>query len=189
MTTEIMTIAISTIALFISIVSIAINMLDKSIAIKVGTGVEYVMPEDEEDVQYGPMGKRIWITITNNSMRRVFITNILAVWSWSKWSLNKSKFNNFELDDVQRYEENKPAPVSRFWIEPLGNVVISADILHTEHSLWKKLVEKFGVDQSSVGKSIYYRVVVNDAQQNEFHSKWVKISIDPLYDEGNIFPT
>jgi hypothetical protein len=163
-------------ALFVSIISLTFNIVDRFARIKVSADIENVVDYAEDGMEY-PAGRRIWITITNHSSRRVFINTISGVWSW--YPLLQVASTKINFDDIQRYENEKNESIARFWIEPWGNVVLSADVEELEYNLQKVLHKNFRINQW-LSRKINYQVVVYDGQQKRFYSNRIKLKI-PSY--------
>ena len=87
-----------------------------------------------------------------------------------------------DLDDIQRYEGDKSEPTTRFWIEPWGNVVLSADGVGVEQELYKYFFKKYMFNQL-LRRSLTYRIVVCNAQQKNYYSKKIKL-ITPKWSES-----
>lgn len=154
-------------ALLISIFNLFLILRDRFPRAYVAIETEVVT----EDTEYGPnkLDERLWITISNRSAKRIFITKIYA--EWSKYSFYPFRNNTIELEDLQRQEStDKPDPTTRFWIEPWGNVVLSADADDFQYRFKKQLV--------SSKQKIGYRVIVQDGLQKKYKSNRIKL-VDP----------
>jgi hypothetical protein len=154
-------------ALFISIINLFLLLRDRFPRAYVAIETEVV----EEDTEYGPskIDERLWITISNQSAKRIFITGISA--EWSKHKFFPYRYRKINLEDLQRWESNdKLDPTTRFWIEPWGNVVLSADADDFKYKFYKQLY--------SSGKKISYRVVVYDGLQKSYKSNRIILN-DP----------
>lgn len=154
-------------AILISASSLFIILWDRfpRAHITIGKAVE------TEDTEYGiaKIGERLWVTISNRSAKRIFITDIYV--EWSKYIILPTKVHKVILKDLERWEsDDKPEATRRFWVEPWGDVVLSADAEELEYGFKKQII--------SSRSKISYRVVVCDGLRKQYKSNRIKL-IDP----------
>lgn len=159
---------IAYLALAISVINTFLVLRERFPRLHITIGTEYVM----EDTEYGPypIDKRIWITISNRSAKRIFITDIYA--RWSKRIFFQFNSHKIKLEDLQRWESgDKPDPTTRFWIEPWGDAVLSADAEDFEYNLQKQIF--------SSKQKINYQVAVVDGLQKKYLSNKITLRASP----------
>lgn len=152
-------------ALLISIINLVLVLRDRFPRAYVAIGTEVVT----EDTEHGPVkiDERIWITISNRSAKRIFITDIYA--EWSRYNFYPFRSNKINLEDLQRWESgDKPDPITRFWIEPWGDAVLSADADDFQYRFKKQLI--------SSAHKISCRVIVHDGLQKMHKSNRINLS-------------
>jgi len=155
---------IAYLALIISVINSYLVLRDRFPRAHVTIGKEI----DAVDTEYGPskIGERIWITISNRSAKRIFVTDIYA--EWAKYIFFPFRSHKINLEELQRWESSdKPDPTTRFWIDPWGDVVLSADAEEFEHEFKRQL-------RSSKYK-IGYRVIVRDGLQKKYQSNRINL--------------
>jgi hypothetical protein len=168
--------SIAIFALFVSIISLSFNIVDRFPRIRVSANLETEYFDIEGAVDPGVT--RLWITISNQSTRRIFVTDVYAQWSW--YLLLPLQWKKIELEDLQRYENEKLESTKRFWIEPWGNVVLSADAENTEYELRKRFSDRFNnsinrMINNLLNRRLNYRILVYDGQQKGYRSNKIRI--------------
>jgi hypothetical protein len=155
---------IAYLALIISVINTYLVLRDRFPRAHVTIGKEIVT----EDTEYGsaPIGERIWVTISNRSAKRLFVTDIHA--EWTRYIFYSFRMYRKNLKDLQRWESgDKPDPTTRFWIEPWGDAVLSADAEDFEYEFQQQIFTKW--------EKISYRVVIIDGLQKKHKSNKIKL--------------
>jgi hypothetical protein len=116
----------------------------------------------------------LWITISNHSSRRIFVTELTSYWSWS---LNPFRWKKIALDGLFRSDQEKQEPVTSFWVEPWGVVALGKIIDgNFEEDFEYKLKKKFTDPRNRLLHfALNYRVVAFDGQEKQYKSNKIKI--------------
>lgn len=165
-------ILISLFSLFLAILKIIIDVVPR-VKVSAYTEIDTV---DYVDGMPVLDNKHLWITISNHSARRIFITNIIAKRNW--WLTYR--WNKIDLKDLQRYEDELIKPGRRFWIEPWGNVVLGTNGIEFEHTLEKLLHKRdaLALNQFTqlIRPQLIYRIEVYDGQQKKYQSNKIRLA-------------
>lgn len=131
----------SIIAVVLSFFNLVYFLWDRRSHLKIGITKEYVFEDQQGEDPPFPLGERLWINISNHSIHKVWITKMRAEWTWS-YSF-PSRRGDIDLIEFRGDDEESWKPISaRFWIEPGGDVILSADADVIEYKLKEELKEK-----------------------------------------------
>ena len=127
------------IALGISIFNLIFFIWDRKSHLKVGITKEF--RTDDNDGESSLIGEMLWVNISNHSIHRIWITQIRAEWSWYlSFSSKRKHIDLIEFRAGDDGDESWRPIAARFWIEPWGDMVLSADADAVEDKL-KRIIE------------------------------------------------
>lgn len=166
---------ISLLAIIISASSFLYNLYVSFPRMRISANVETLQEIIiDNGIPYPSQGDTIlWITISNNSPRRILITNVTARWTWNL--LFPFQWKYLELNGLVRTDQGKHEPVTDFWVEPWSRVVLGKNI-DDEEDIEYELGKRFSEHWDGLFHfALNYRITLFDAQQKKYHSNKIKI--------------
>ena len=150
---------VASIALLLAIVNLALILWDRRPRLRI-SAEQHFHDEWEEDLHEPVLvAKRLWIDITNVSPRRIWVSQVSAEWRRRRWL--PSRRYKLQPSDLQRWENQTKEPVSRFWIEPWGSALLSADLEELE----------FEVRHAKPPGTLWYCIAARDALGRWYRSR------------------
>jgi hypothetical protein len=111
-------------AVWLSIINLAIILIDRAPRVGISIADEEYESDDEEGIPTSS-GRRIWIDIVNKGSRRILIQAVFVEWRRPhRWWIRPARelCPNLHIDAGPK----SPQP-SRFWIEPWDSIPMSTD--------------------------------------------------------------